>query len=920
MRQQWIQDLLDKIEIEDLFRGDGHIPSRSGKVNCPFHFDRNPSCQIYDDGFYCFGCNKGGSPIDYVMLRDGVQFWEAFKTLATQYNHPLPSVSQQQAKVVAQAKAEADEVFLCLREIFEEYHANLTQKERQSLHSRGLTDKTIDFELIGYASKGGTLINVVKKHPASTLQKTGAFFVSKNGTLTERYQQRFVIPYWWTGQTVYGIGRLELDAPHQIAQLPEWNQPKYLKHLTYSSKHPYVAECVQNVIWNGDIAKKYQTGVIAEGIIDGLLFKQEMTPRYDIGVISPVTTKFRKRDIDNSPLPKGVRGLLAEICKHWEIVYLIGDAEESGEGMKGAHLTAYQLYQLGITRVYIVEIPRPDHVPKIDLADMLNQTDRDKACAKLKELMDNAKDYLMLLIEEARNLPNLSAGAQAGREKDKAIRQIMRCLLQVDETSYIYRQYRDALAENPPLVPKGEITKLLKQAGREISDEEEIDAGGIADAFLEQKFTVDGKRSLVYYRQDWYWWTGKYYKMVSAQNMKATVTHFIKHSTEADVTAWTVSNVLTELEGECTVFDDVEAPAMIKGALDAEHAGHILVFENGWLDFGAFTRDEDVELNAHTPEVFATYKLPYIFDPLAQCPKWLDFLDYVLMGDDDLIKILQEFCGYLFTWHTGFHKFLILYGEAGTGKSTITKVFTAALGHENVSHVPLEMFGERFGLYPTIGKLANIVSEVGELDSVAEAQLKAFVGGDAMTFDRKNRDPLEIVPTARLVLATNNKPRFIDKSEGVWRRMILIPFQRVIPPDKIILDYDKEIIREELSGIFMWAFEGLWRLRQNKQFTTSEVVEKEIAEYKLEGNPAKAFLLENYEEGPVLSEAEGTGEVVTTEIYAEYRTWCDENGFSPLNSSNFGKEVKRTFKSADRKRKQEDGNRFWVYTGMVAKT
>ena len=800
---------------------------------------------------------------------------------------------------------------MCLREIFEEYHANLTPKERQSLHSRGLTDKTIDYEKIGYAGKktqakptsfGGTLINVVKKHPASTLQKTGAFFVSKNGTLTERYQQRFVIPYWWTGQTIYGIGRLDTDDKHQIAQLPDWNQPKYLKHLTLSSKHPYVAECVQNVIWNGDIAKRYETGVIAEGIFDGLMFKQEMTPRYDIGVISPVTTKFRKRDIDR----------LAEICKHWEIVYLIPDAEESGEGMKGAHLTARQLYQLGITRVYIVEIPRPDHVPKIDLADMLNQPDRDKACEKLKELMDNAKDYLMLLIQEARNLQDLAAGAQAGREKDKAIRQIMRCLLQVDETSYIYRQYRDALAEPPPLVPKGEITKLLKQAQREMSDDEDIDESGIADAFLETKFTHDGKRSLVYYRQDWYWWTGKYYKIVSAQNMRATVTHFIKHSTEADITAWTIGNVLEELMGECTVFDDVEVPAMIKGPLDASHAGHILVFENGWLDFGAFTRDEDVELNAHTPEVFATYKLPYIFDPLAQCPKWLDFLDYVLMGDTDLISIIQEFLGYLFTWHTGFHKFLILFGDAGTGKSTITKVFTAALGHENVSHVPLEMFGERFGLYPTIGKLANIVSEVGELDSVAEAQLKAFVGGDAMTFDRKNRDPLEIVPTARLLLATNNKPRFIDKSEGVWRRMILIPFQRVIPPDKIILDYDKEIIREELSGIFMWAFEGLFRLMENKRFTTSPVVEKEISEYKLEGNPAKAFLLENYEEG--------TGEVVTTEIYALYRTWCDENGYSPLNSSNLGKEVKRVFKSVERKLKRDGGNRLWIYEGLVRKT
>ena len=90
------------------------------------YLDRNPSCQIYDDVFFCFGCGKGGSAIDYVMLRDGVSFWAAFQTLSNQYNHSLPNISQQ----VAIAKAETDEAFLCLREIFDEYHTNLTQKEK----------------------------------------------------------------------------------------------------------------------------------------------------------------------------------------------------------------------------------------------------------------------------------------------------------------------------------------------------------------------------------------------------------------------------------------------------------------------------------------------------------------------------------------------------------------------------------------------------------------------------------------------------------------------------------------------------------------------------------------------------------------------------------------------------------------------
>ena len=899
MRQQWIQDLIDKIDIADLFRGDGHTISNSGKVSCPFHVDRNPSCQIYNDGFYCFGCGKGGSAIDYVMLKDGVLFWDAFVTLATKYNHPLPNVQPALLQQAQQAKAEAESVFGMLFDAFKEYNASLSTTERLYLYSRGLTDETIDHELIGYAKNGGgSLTNLVKKYPVPELQKTGLFFVGKNGSLTEFYQRRIVFPYWHNGQIVYSIGRLDTDVPKEIAQLYDWNQAKYIKQLTSSSKYPHISEYIENLIWNADMAKRFSVGVIAEGIIDGLLFKQEMTKRYDIGVISPVTTRFRKQDIER----------LSEICKDWEVVYLIPDAEESGEGMEGALKTAQALGEFGVSNICVVEIPRPANIQKRDLADILNQTDRDKARDDLKSLIDNAKGYLTLKIEHARRLPDA--------KKDNAIREIMKCLINIDETSYMYQQYVDALAEKPALVQKGRLPKLTARAKGEArvqTPEAPAPEGEIAEAILEKRFAVNGKPTLVCYRQDWYWWTGKYYKIVSDQNMRATVAHFINHETEASVTAWAITNVLSQLEGECTIYDDVDAPAWIKGPLDAEHAGHVLVFENGWLDFTTFLKDEDVQLKEHTPELFTTYKLPYDFDPNAQCPKWIDFLDNNLEGDTDRIAILQEFLGYLFVWKTGFHQFLILEGEAGTGKSTVTKVFTAVLGRENVSHVQLEMFGERFGLYPTVGKLANIVGEVGELDSVAEAQLKAFVGGDPMQFDRKHRDPIETVPTARLVLATNNRPRFLDKSDGVWRRLILIPFTRRVPKDKIIVDLDQQIIKEELAGVFMWAFEGLYRLLENGGFTRSDLVEKELAEYKLEGNPAKCFLFDHYEEG--------FGEVNSVEIYQEYKAWCDEMEFSPLNSRTFGKEIKRLFPKVERQQKRDGaGKRTRVYGGLCKKS
>ncbi|MGH2886671.1 MAG: CHC2 zinc finger domain-containing protein, partial [Solirubrobacteraceae bacterium] len=45
----------------------GREANRAGKVHCPFHDDRRPSLQLYDDGsWYCFGpCRRGGTIYDF---------------------------------------------------------------------------------------------------------------------------------------------------------------------------------------------------------------------------------------------------------------------------------------------------------------------------------------------------------------------------------------------------------------------------------------------------------------------------------------------------------------------------------------------------------------------------------------------------------------------------------------------------------------------------------------------------------------------------------------------------------------------------------------------------------------------------------------------------------------------------------------
>src|SRR5262249_35352780 len=160
-----------------------------------------------------------------------------------------------------------------------------------------------------------------------------------------------------------------------------------------------------------------------------------------------------------------------------------------------------------------------------------------------------------------------------------------------------------------------------------------------------------------------------------------------------------------------------------------------------------------------------------------ECPTWLGMLDRCLEGDAERIALAQEWAGYCLTRNTDAQQFLIAFGDGGNGKSAFGAGLTAMLGEGNVSHVGLEAFGERFGLMPPVGKLITLTDGLGELDRCAEGKLKWFTAGSQVTIDRKGIAPLEVVPTAKLMFNTNAPPKFSDRTDGVWRRLILMPFR-----------------------------------------------------------------------------------------------------------------------------------------------
>jgi len=385
------------------------------------------------------------------------------------------------------------------------------------------------------------------------------------------------------------------------------------------------------------------------------------------------------------------------------------------------------------------------------------------------------------------------------------------------------------------------------------------------------------------------------------------------------INAQIFSSITTMVKNLASISTEIEYGSMLERDENGSVAGaskrNMISFDNGLLDLDELLKNGSaIELQDHTPDWWSLVHVPYEYDPGAKIgPYWTSFLSMNLGGDEKLIECLQEWMGYCLLPNTDHHKFLIMIGEGSNGKSVFCAVLEALLGEQNVSHVPLELFGQRFTLGATLGKLANIATETHEIDRVSEGYLKQFTDGSRMFFDRKGLPGIDARPTAKLIIATNQPPRFTDKSMGLWRRMLVAPFLVEIKAPERLLGLDKPewwLDQGELPGLFNWAVEGLRRLRVQAAFTEPDVAAVAKKEYRRDINPAREFLEVFYREA-----AEETGGL---DLYTDYEKWCGKSGYKTLGSRMFGKEVKRVFpKSESRKSgtiNPETKKRHTVYT------
>jgi putative DNA primase/helicase len=426
----------------------------------------------------------------------------------------------------------------------------------------------------------------------------------------------------------------------------------------------------------------------------------------------------------------------------------------------------------------------------------------------------------------------------------------------------------------------------------------------------------EGEPALRYFRDDFYAWNERTWERVDDKELKARVTRHIQQEFGGKITDTLVNNVILNLKGQTLLnAGQLQIPFWIESESPLVTASlPLVVFQNGIVDIDDGMPYEDgwcpPRLYQHDPRCFSTVMLPYEYDPLTTCPLWEQTLAEILpceQGYDNRVLLLQEFMGLtLFPNQMRHEKFLIMVGHGANGKSTVLRVWERMLGSQNVSHVPLDALGSEFRLYDMMGKLANIASDMKRMDKMEEGRLKELVSGEPLQVNRKFKAPVTMVPTARLIFATNELPPINDRSDGIWRRMIAMPFTRQFGEDERDLDRSARLMAE-LPGIFNWALEGAVRLFGQRGFTRCRVCEQCAGEHRQHSDSFLEFMDE-------MVEVRSDKEVSTDEFYRAYVDYCENNGRRPKSNTEVGKQVLR-LGGVSRKRRST-GDRKYEYRGI----
>lgn len=252
---------------------------------------------------------------------------------------------------------------------------------------------------------------------------------------------------------------------------------------------------------------------------------------------------------------------------------------------------------------------------------------------------------------------------------------------------------------------------------------------------------------------------------------------------------------------------------------------------------------------------------------------WAEALDVFFQGDQELIGYVQRIVGLAAIGQVFVEALVIAYGDGRNGKSTFWNTIARVLGNYSGSiSADALTVGVRRNVKPELaearGKRLLIAAETEEGMRLSTSNVKQLASTDEISAEKKFKDPFAFTPSHTLILYTNHLPRVGAMDAGIWRRLIVIPFEAKIEGSSDIKNYADYLYQHAGGAILAWIMDGA-RLIHTEDYHLNpprQVVEASAA-YREDNDWFTQFLEDSCDVGPGLSERAG-------DLYQTYRAWA----------------------------------------------
>lgn len=290
----------------------------------------------------------------------------------------------------------------------------------------------------------------------------------------------------------------------------------------------------------------------------------------------------------------------------------------------------------------------------------------------------------------------------------------------------------------------------------------------------------------------------------------------------------------------------------------------------------------------------------------AEGSEWEAFICRIL-PDDEVRAFVRRLFGYAMCGKVTEHVMPIFTGTGANGKGTLRDAVMAAFGDYAIEVDPallMESKHERHGAFKMRLRGARLAfcSETEKGRRFAEATMKRLVGGDPIEANLMHKNPITFDPSHTLIMLTNHLPQVSGDDPAVWRRILVVPFDVVIPEGERDGDLPDRL-RLASSDVLAWALEG-WRDYQEQGLNAPKAVQVRTKAYQAASDSMARFLDEC-----VMANSNATGRA--REVFSAWTKWCLSNGEMP------GSEVEFAASMESRGYAKKRSGAGMVYTGVM---